>query len=139
MDIKKVTSTLADDGSIGGTVFMDLLREANMINKMSAILGTDDPSLGINETIKTFCHTIAEMKGDEICDESQNARLDLLTLCFEHLLISFQNQKILVNLYNKMYAGTEEGKRIARLLETTFSDPEKAKNYIIEKGWAKEH
>ena len=59
MDIKKVTSTLADDGSIGGTVFMDLLREANMINKMSAILGTDDPSLGINETIKTFCGSYA--------------------------------------------------------------------------------
>lgn len=138
MDIQKVALMLAEDQSLGGTAFMQLLKEGKGILQNDVNNGHTSTTKNVFEAMQKFSQASEEIAQVGDLNESQAVRLELMTACFKSVLTSFLltiNEK---TLFQEMYESTPEGKEAVSLAKNVFTDPDKAREYMLANGWAKE-
>ncbi|MFA6306789.1 MAG: hypothetical protein WC639_03220 [Patescibacteria group bacterium] len=138
MDIQKVALMLAEDESLGGTVFMELLKEGKGILQNDVNNGHTSTTKNVFDAMQKFFRASEEIAKVGDLNESQAVRLELMIACFKSVLTSFLltiNEK---TLFQKLYESTPEGKEAVSLAKNVFTDPKKAREYMLTNGWAKE-
>lgn len=138
MDIQKVALHLIKKESLGGTKFMELLREGKEILQNDVNNGYTGTMQNVVDAMHKFSQASEEMTQVGDLNESQAIRLDLMTACFKSVLASILLQANEVKLFQKLYENTPEGKEAVSLAKNVFTDPDKAREYMLANGWAKE-
>lgn len=137
MDPKKVMDILATDPSLGGTVFMDLLKRTHDINKREEALGIDD-STAVARATEHFLSSAQTIMKEGNLTRLQNLCLEGMMLDFKLVCGKVEFFTELARFNEKLFLNTEEGKFALDLALTTFADPAKARDYVIASGIAKE-
>ena len=126
------------DKSLGDTKFMEILREGQQILEHDVANGPTSTMKSVVDSMRKFSTAGEEMAQVGDLNESQQIRLDLMMACFKGVLASFLLKHNEADLFQKLYENTSEGKLAVSLVKDVFTDPDKARNYMLHNGWAKE-